>query len=388
VSLSEDRAGTVWVTFAEGEPSSASYGESFSTWRIPVVDGEPGQAEQVSEELVSVAATPFDEAPPIEEPSSTTTAPSTTTEPVGTSTLPSVDPPSFVYLTSSGALMRHTIGGESTVIAQLDISASRHPVLAPHPDGATVYLSLDEGEDPCTSTLYAVSLSDGRLTEIAEGSDPAVSPDGTRLAYTERDPSTPQGWCPTRLVVRDLASGSERRWRDPITHGEVESISPDLRLMRLAWASDNRTVALSANYEGDLEYLVDTEQPEGDLVYQDLDAGDLPVRDPSIPHAEWWMVGTADLDGRPAVVVQGACYGEELCDGDDLARFVPLDGAVTVDATIPSGTWVSQVGPDGFLLHRRCDQVSCRGNRLSWLPIGGTEQVVVPGEVEAAAWLP
>jgi hypothetical protein len=78
--------------------------------------------------------------------------------------------------------------------------------------------------------------------------DPAVSADGRALAYTQGDAVA------STLVVRDLASGSERRWLFPDGHD----------LQNPSWGPEGRRLVLT-DVAGNVRRTVvfDTEQAEG-----------------------------------------------------------------------------------------------------------------------------
>ena len=116
------------------------------------------------------------------------------------------------------------------------------PAMSVSPDGSTLYMDRDrpirEGE--CTRRLVeeivAIPLEgDGGVRVVAQGRWPAVSPDGSALAYAA--PLDSGGACgdPTGVVVRDLATGAERRWSLPGAAAEADDY-----VAYLSWAPDSR----------------------------------------------------------------------------------------------------------------------------------------------------
>lgn len=91
------------------------------------------------------------------------------------------------------------------------------------------------------SRLWLVDLGTGRKRFVAPGLSPAVSPDGTRLAYFATAVKDQIKWL-TRLVVADLASGRRQTYalppRTPV------GTPPELVL---SWSPDSRSLAL---YDG------------------------------------------------------------------------------------------------------------------------------------------
>lgn len=133
--------------------------------------------------------------------------------------------------------------------------------MAVSPDGTTVYLAA--GINAYISEIHRVR-TDGTTEMVAKGDDPAVSPDGDKLAYTRaatnraRDPDAARK---DELVVRDLTSGQERTWEtaadgDPGLPAAVRSLS---------WGPQSQKLAFELVFEDGSEVRVlDTTQ--GDSV--------------------------------------------------------------------------------------------------------------------------
>lgn len=78
--------------------------------------------------------------------------------------------------------------------------------LAVTDDGATVYFATT-GDTECDYDLVEANTDGGAQRVVGRGRLPAISPDGSRLAYV-----TGSRGCPSELVVRDLGTGDEARW--------------------------------------------------------------------------------------------------------------------------------------------------------------------------------
>ena len=115
------------------------------------------------------------------------------------------------------------------------------------PDGQTIVVAanrVDDWEyDPLETNLYAVSLADGSVTRLTDrkGPDgnPAVSPDGRRIAYTGFD-DRQQGYQVARLYLADADGGDPR----------VLSGALDREIRELAWRPDGRGVYIAYDDEG------------------------------------------------------------------------------------------------------------------------------------------
>lgn len=139
------------------------------------------------------------------------------------------------------------------------------------PDGATVYLNA-------TINAYIREIhrvrADGTTEMVAEGADPAMSPDGDKLAYTQAAVNrarNPEAALKDELVVRDLTSGEERTWEtaavdDPGLRADVRSVS---------WDPQSQKLAFELVFEDGSEVRVlDTTQGESLLDSRELEAPD------------------------------------------------------------------------------------------------------------------
>jgi dipeptidyl aminopeptidase/acylaminoacyl peptidase len=78
------------------------------------------------------------------------------------------------------------------------------PDVALSPDRRTVYyVASTAGDAAADSEIYEVATGGGTPTFLVTGSDPAVSPDGSSLAYVLDS---------TAVVLRDIDTGQERSW--------------------------------------------------------------------------------------------------------------------------------------------------------------------------------
>ena len=116
------------------------------------------------------------------------------------------------------------------------------------PDGAGLIVVANRRDDadfePQDSDLYEVALADGSLRRLTErygpDGDPAISPDGSRIAYTGFD-DRHQGFQVTRLYVMDR-DGSDAR--------EIET-GLDRSVGDLAWDAEGEGLYLQYTDEGD-----------------------------------------------------------------------------------------------------------------------------------------
>ena len=135
------------------------------------------------------------------------------------------------------------------VVRTLATGAALSDEVALSPDAKTVYYQKQSG---CFGQIARVAVGGGSPTDVAPGSLPAISPDGTKLAYahesqasslnptacqgTDSDPGT--YW----MAVRNLATGTETQFPLP---PEVTQTGLAPPISHLSWAPDGRHVAVT-----------------------------------------------------------------------------------------------------------------------------------------------
>lgn len=130
----------------------------------------------------------------------------------GPSAVPSVPAgegrPGIVAVTNQGALV--VLDPLTGIARKILVRGGVLPgAVSVSPDGRTVYFATRHG---CEGTIESVPAGGGRVSVIAPGMLPAVSPDGTRVAFVRMP-----GECgrpgsaaaSPEVVVRDLAGGGE-----------------------------------------------------------------------------------------------------------------------------------------------------------------------------------
>lgn len=110
-------------------------------------------------------------------------------------------------------------------------------------DRKTVYFVRHGANWPCESSIMSIPITGGPEQEVAKGISAALSPDGRFLAYVGEGSG---GNCNREpLVVRDLQTGDERRWKWTAENPD------DPYLQRgpyaLAWSPDSRFIAFERN---------------------------------------------------------------------------------------------------------------------------------------------
>ncbi|MEM7487001.1 MAG: S9 family peptidase [Bacteroidota bacterium] len=115
-------------------------------------------------------------------------------------------------------------------------------------NGRNLYFSAnfntEEALEPLNSELYRLSLSDGKVNALTDrygpDSNPVLSPDGTKLAYTGFD-DTYQGYQLTKAYVFDIASGTSK-----LISGDF-----DRDIQNVTWATNGKGIYFQFDDKGD-----------------------------------------------------------------------------------------------------------------------------------------
>lgn len=193
------------------------------------------------------------------------TIPADPTSTTSTTTVAS-PPATTVAITDKGAVVViDTASGRTRTLVAAGAGGGG---VALSPDGGTVYYG-EEQAGCATGHIRSVSIHGPPepLERVAEGMHPAVSPDGSRLAFWSRRSSGP-GTCEHTLVVRHLATGLEQRWTArPNGYFELGFVDP------LDWAPDGRRLVFGFQYEGLGAWILDTAVPGPLNLARGLDLG-------------------------------------------------------------------------------------------------------------------
>ena len=203
------------------------------------------------------------------------------------------------------------------------------------PDRRTVYLATGDAATPCEQrALDRVDVATGERTRVAAGSSPDVSPDGTRLAYLAP--------CPGRagVVVRDLRTGTERRFAHTELGRDADGNPRPWTLDRALWQPDGRRLWVVLRWEDSTELRV-------------LDPADDRTTDHARPVRTRHTTLGLERHGDGLAYVHGCCYADE--HGEDLLVRRAADGTERVLVRAPDTDALGRLaaGPDGALLYER-----------------------------------
>jgi hypothetical protein len=180
--------------------------------------------------------------------------------PSASSSTPVAAEPGIVAVTAAGALV--TLNPASGAVTKTLVPSG---VMG---DGisvarGTVYFAVRHG---CTGQIESVAVTGGAPVQLANGMLPAISPDGSKLAYA-RQPSLSLGCTPSqsnltplfKLVIRTVSTSAETTY--PMVPAGQDTGLP-APISHLSWAPDGRHLAVSVaaiqDNEGWGVSLVDT----------------------------------------------------------------------------------------------------------------------------------
>ncbi len=190
-------------------------------------------------------------------------APASSSPAAGPSASSQAARPAIVAVTTAGALVVLD-PSTGTAIRTLVAGGVLGDEVSVSPGGATVYFA--QGSAACDRQIESISIGGGTPTPIAPGVLPAISPDGSRLAFAQ-EPLLPSACASTgpaltksfKLVIRSLHSGTDRVLPMPPT---AQQSGLPVPISHLSWASDSTRLAVSVAAVQDNEgwglYLVDT----------------------------------------------------------------------------------------------------------------------------------
>jgi hypothetical protein len=266
--------------------------------------------------------------------------------------------PDIVAVTNQGALvvLDPLTGIARKILVRDGVLAGAVSV---SPDGRTVYFATRHG---CEGTIESIPAAGGRVSVIAPGVLPAVSPDGTRVAFVRMPDGCGRAGSAAaspEVVVRDLAGGGETvlpAAPDPASAGAVPELS---------WSPDGKRLLVAvARSKGSGSWALAQVDPATARYYlpsAGSGASVVPVTGPDAAHS--YYRGGVFLPGGDLFVNRICCTdgvsGETsnlLWEIDPSGRFVrqvaigwrdrdhtSLDGD-------PSGQWLLYLsGPDLFL---------------------------------------
>ncbi|UII75429.1 S9 family peptidase [Flagellimonas sp. HMM57] len=114
-------------------------------------------------------------------------------------------------------------------------------------NGKNLYFSAnfntEEALEPLNSEIYTLSLADGKVAALTDrygpDSNPVLSPDGTKLAYTGFD-DTYQGYQLTKAYLLDIASGTSKLISDGF----------DRDIQNITWANSGKGIYFQFDDKG------------------------------------------------------------------------------------------------------------------------------------------
>lgn len=277
----------------------------------------------------------------------------------------------LVTLSSSGAVTRTLVPGG---VMGDEISVAH----------GTVYFAVRHG---CMGKIESVSLTGGTPVQLANGSLPAISPDGSKLAYASQ-PSLSMGCTPSqsnlvplfKLVIRTVSTSAEATY--PMVPAGQDSGLP-APISHLSWAPDGQHLAVSVaaiqDNEGWGVWLVDTAAAKYYLFGPGVTQ--VPVTGQPTPQRSYLREGVYVTTGG-LFVSRACCGGVPVHNTSRLMWEVSPAGVLTHQVAIgfPAQDHVSLDAAAGgaWLLYV--------GGRSLYVSRGGARPNAVAKGIVAAAW--
>jgi hypothetical protein len=251
--------------------------------------------------------------------------------------------------------------------------------------GSAVYVAVRPANS-CADEIESVPLAGGTPSVVATGVLPAISPDGTELAYVQEELDAPaQLGCTgsaIEVVVRDLSTRTQTAYPAPPGQGALVA-----QVSHLSWAPQGRALLVSSGPVQDNEgWQLNRLNLATSTYYLPQNAQDATKRNVSAATAQQpgsYFEEGVYLPGGDLFVDRVCCQGEPVKTTSNLLQEVN-----------PSGTVIRQVAV-GFLNRRHRSLDAAPG----WLLyLSGTELfIAADGQPAkplsnfgfiAAAWMP
>lgn len=259
-------------------------------------------------------------------------------------------PDVLVAVTSQGAVV--VLDPATGAVLHTLAQAGTGDEISLTPSGADAYFEVANG---CQHQIEEVPVAGGTPVVVATGSVPAVSPDGSQLAYV-RQPFVASSACQGQslapsaftLVLRTLATGAETTY--PLSP-QVAADGLPYPVDHLSWSSDSRQLAVSVSAPEDNEgWRLVVIDPATDLYY--FSGTGVPVTGAD-PMASYYREGVFVPDGD-LFVDRVCCAGIPVnVTSNLLVEIAPSTGAVVHQVAIgitandhtslvsdPTGRWL------------------------------------------------
>jgi hypothetical protein len=305
-----------------------------------------------------------------------------------------VSSPGIVAVTTAGAVQ---VFDSATGVATATLAPAGADALgdavAVSPSGSTVYFSVRRG---CTDDIESVPVSGGTPAVVTTGVLPAISPDGRKLAFV-REPFggglahvrydcsvlTASPGKQFQVVIRDLASGSEKAY--PAPPGEATALP--FPISHLSWAPSGKSLLVSAGPSQDNEGWGLTTLDVANARYYlpaswpAVSAADVPVTGQAGAGQSYYREGVF-LPSGDMFVNRICCAGVPVRDTSSLLQEIDSSGRLVRQVAIgfTNRDHTSLAARPGWLLYLSAHDL--------FVSRGGGPPVKITTGLIAAAWLP
>lgn len=311
--------------------------------------------------------------------------------------------PGIVAVTTSGALvvLDPSTGAVTRTLVSSGVAVSSggpqgEDEISVSPNGGTVYFT---GRANCSDSVESVPAAGGTPTVVTTGQLPAISPSGSKLAFTQQDEGDctgSQDWAQNySVVIRTLSTGSQVTY--PMAPNDAGQILPD-PITHLSWAPGGGDLAVSiGSFQDNLGYSLRVLNPSAAQFYS-TGPGTTTIPVTSSPTGSYYNEAVYLPDGN-LFVNRNCCMGvpvthpadsnlmQEISTSGSLVRTVAI-GIPTDDHTSlsvdPGGNWLLYIaGTHGYIT---ADGTVPTTGTL-YVSQDGAKPTQVATGILAAAWL-
>ena len=214
-------------------------------------------------------------------------------------------PATIVAVTAAGAVV--VLDSRDGHVVRRLVASGAGDRVAPSPDGKTVY--YEKAKDECRDEIWRLPIGGGAPALVVRGGSPALSQDGTRLAYVSQSLVRIPNFCKgtVAVAVRDLRTGRTTTY--PVAPQLGSELGEQVYADAVSWSPDGARLAVSYRWfetNGGNVRLLNVAKDRYYVLARD--SGTLPLAQ-GVSDINYYPEGVYLPDGR-LFVARACCTGE------------------------------------------------------------------------------